>query len=72
MSEQKIDVEGVVIAVLPSTKFRVELPNKKEIICTLCGKMRQYFIKVMHGDKVKVEMSSYDLTNGRITFRYKG
>ena len=71
MSEQKIKVEGVVTTVLPGTKFKVELTNKKEVTCTLCGKMRQFFIKVMPGDKVDVEVSSYDLTKGRITFRYK-
>ena len=72
MSEQKIEVDGVVTAILPSTRFKVELPNKRELLCTLCGKMRQFYIKVVTGDKVKVEVSSYDLTKGRIIFRYKG
>jgi len=71
MSEQKIKLEGVVTNVLPQTKFKVKLPNDKEVTCTLCGKMRQFFIKVMPGDKVDVEVSSYDLTKGRIMFRYK-
>jgi len=71
MAEQKIKLEGVVTTVLPGTKFKVSLPNDKEVVCTLCGKMRQFFIKVMPGDKVDVEVSSYDLTKGRITFRYK-
>jgi len=71
MSEQKIEVEGVITSVLPGTKFKVILPNKKEVTCTLCGKMKQFFIKVMPGDKVVVEMSSYDLTQGRIKFRHK-
>ena len=71
MQEQKIEVDGVVTALLPATRFKVKLPNDKEIICTLCGKMRQFYIKVMLNDRVKVEISSYDLTKGRITFRYK-
>lgn len=71
MSEQKIELEGTVTTVLPGTKFKVALPNQKEVECTLCGKMRQYFIKVMPGDRVKVEVSSYDLTKGRIMFRHK-
>jgi len=72
MSEQKIELEGIVRTVLPGTKFKVELSNQKEVICTLCGKMRQFYIKVMPGDRVTVEVSSYDLTKGRIKFRYKG
>lgn len=71
MSEQKIEVEGVITSVLPGTKFKVILSNQKEVTCTLCGKMKQFFIKVMPGDKVVVEMSSYDLTQGRIKFRHK-
>ena len=71
MAEQKIKLEGTVTTVLPGTKFKVELQNKKVVVCTLCGKMRQFFIKVMPGDRVDVEVSSYDLTKGRIMFRYK-
>ena len=71
MTEQKIEIEGVVTTILPETKFKVELSNQKIIICTLSGKMRQFFIKVMPGDKVKVEISSYDPTKGRIIYRYK-
>lgn len=72
MSEQKIILEGAVTTVLPGTKFKVELKeNKKVIICTLCGKMRQFYIKVMPGDRVDVEVSNYDLTKGRIMFRHK-
>jgi len=71
MQEQKIRLEGVVKLVLPGTKFKVETPNGKEVICTLSGKMRQFFIKVMPGDKVDIEVSSYDLTKGRILFRHK-
>ena len=72
MAEEKIELEGTVTSVLPGTKFKVQLPNDKEVTCTLCGKMRQFFIKVMPGDRVKVEVSSYDLTKGRILFRHKG
>ena len=72
MSEQKMKLEGVVNTVLPGTKFKVELKvSKKELLCTLCGKMRQFYIKVMPGDRVDVEVSSYDLTKGRIVFRHK-
>jgi len=71
MSEQKITVSGTILTVLPGTKFKVQLDNGKEVIGSLSGKMRQFFIKVMPGDKVDVEISSYDLTKGRITFRHK-
>ena len=71
MAEEKIKLEGTVTTVLPGTRFKVELTNGKIVNCTLCGKMRQFFIKVMPGDRVDVEVSSYDLTKGRILFRYK-
>jgi len=56
---------------LPNTFFRVELENGHVILAHISGKMRQYYIKILPGDKVKVEMSPYDLTRGRITYRYK-
>ena len=71
MAEQKIKVEGKVTSVLPGTRFKVLLKNEKEVVCTLCGKMRLYYIKVMPGDRVDVEIGSYDLTQGRILFRHK-
>lgn len=66
-----IEVEGVVKEALPNTLFRVEITNGAVILCSLCGKMRQNYIKVLVGDKVTVEMSPYDLTRGRITRRQK-
>jgi len=69
MKNNKIEIEGKVIDCLPGTLFKVELPNKKIIICHLSGKMRQHFIKIIPGDQVKVEMTPYDLEKGRITFR---
>lgn len=66
-----IEVEGVVAKVLPATMYRVKLSNGHEILAHISGKMRKNFIKITTGDKVTVEMSSYDLTKGRITFRHK-
>ncbi len=73
-----IEVEGIITQALPNTMFRVKLddtsPNDlggQEILCTLSGKMRLYHIRVMPGDKIKVEISDYDHSRGRITFRYK-
>lgn len=66
-----IELEGEIIDVLPQTKFRVRLDNDHEVLAYLSGKMRTYKIKLVLGDRVKVEMSQYDLTNGRIVFRYK-
>ena len=69
--ENLIEVEGVVKQVLPATMYRVELPNKREILAHISGKMRKNFIKITAGDRVTVEMSPYDLSKGRITFRAK-
>ena len=66
-----IQVEGTVLEALSNANFRVELFNGEEIICHLSGKMRMHYIKILPGDKVKVEMSPYDLSKGRISFRYK-
>ncbi len=63
--------KGEVVKVLPNTQFRVRLENGKEILCYLSGKMRQHYIKITEGDIVKVELSPYDLTKGRITYREK-
>lgn len=63
------EVNGVIFEALPNTQFRVKLEDGREILAHLAGKMRLYRIKVMPGDKVKVEMSDYDPTKGRITFR---
>lgn len=66
-----IELEGIVKEALPNTLFRVELPDKRIILCHLSGKMRINFIKIMPGDKVKVEMTPYDKEKGRITYRFK-
>ena len=70
-TEEKIEIQGTVIEALPSTQFRVKLDNDHEIIAYLSGKMRKYYIRIILGDKVDVQMSPYDLTRGRITFRHK-
>lgn len=67
-----IEVEGEVLELLPNTKFKVKLPNGHSIIAHISGKMRMHFIKILPGDKVLVEISKYDLTKGRITYRSKG
>jgi len=63
--------DGVIIEALSNAMFRVQLENGHEIICHISGKMRMHYIKILPGDKVAVEMSPYDLTKGRITYRYK-
>jgi translation initiation factor IF-1 len=70
--EEGISVEGTVIEALPNAMFRVELDNNKHIVLAhVSGKMRMHFIRILPGDKVTVELSPYDLTRGRITYRYK-
>ncbi len=69
--EEKIEVEGTVMEALPATQFRVELDNGHEVLAYLSGKMRRYYIRILRGDRVRVELSPYDLTRGRITYRYK-
>jgi translation initiation factor IF-1 len=66
-----IETEGTVIETLPNAMFRVELVNKHIILAHISGKMRKYFIRILPGDKVLLEISPYDLTKGRITYRYK-
>ncbi|MCK9328485.1 MAG: translation initiation factor IF-1 [Candidatus Cloacimonetes bacterium] len=66
-----IEVEGVVKEALPNTTFRVQLENGHEILAHSSGKMRMNFIRILPGDKVKIELSPYDLNRGRITYRYK-
>jgi len=65
------EVDGVVKEALPNTLFRVELENGDIVLCHLSGKMRMHFIKILPGDKVKLEMTQYDKAKGRITYRYK-
>lgn len=70
-TEEKISVEGTVVEALPNATFRVELDNGHEVLAYLSGKMRRHYIRVLLGDRVRVELSPYDLTRGRITFRYR-
>lgn len=69
--QASIEQDGVIIEALSNARFRVELENGHQILAHISGKMRMYYIKILPGDKVKVAMSPYDLTKGRITFRYK-
>jgi translation initiation factor IF-1 len=70
-SDDIIEVNGLVTRVLPATMYNVKLDNGHEILAHISGKMRKHFIKITTGDKVTVEISPYDLTKGRITFRHK-
>ncbi|MGH7497033.1 MAG: translation initiation factor IF-1 [bacterium] len=69
--EESIKVDGTIIETLPNASFRVELENGHKVLAHISGKMRMHFIKILPGDKVTVELSPYDLTRGRITYRYK-
>ena len=69
--QQAIKQDGIITEALSNAMFRVKLQNGHEIVATISGKMRMYYIRILPGDKVKVEMSPYDLSKGRITFRYK-
>ncbi|MDD3921603.1 MAG: translation initiation factor IF-1 [Eubacteriales bacterium] len=69
--EETIQVEGTVLEPLPNAMFKVELDNGHKILAHICGKMRMHFVRILPGDRVKVEMSSYDPTRGRITWRFK-
>jgi translation initiation factor IF-1 len=69
--EDKIEVEGRIIEALPGTQFKVKLENGHEVLAYLSGRMRRYYIRILLGDHVRVEMSPYDLTRGRIVYRAK-
>jgi translation initiation factor IF-1 len=69
--EGKIKVDGLVIEALPGTQFRVKLDNGHEVLAYLSGKMRKHYIRILLGDRVSLEMSPYDMTRGRITFRQR-
>ncbi|MBI5885658.1 MAG: translation initiation factor IF-1 [Deltaproteobacteria bacterium] len=71
VKEESIQVEGTVVETLPNAMFRVELENKHVVLAHVSGKMRMHFIKILPGDKVTIELSPYDLTRGRITYRSK-
>ena len=69
--KESIEVEGKVVEPLPNTMFRVELANGHKVLAHISGKMRIHYIKILPGDKVLVELSPYDLTRGRITYRFR-
>jgi len=69
--EEKIQVEGMVVEALPGTQFKVRLENDHVVLAYLSGKMRKYYIRILLGDRVRVEMSPYDLSRGRIVYRHK-
>lgn len=69
--QEPIKQDGTILEALPNAQFRVELENGHEILAHVSGKMRMYYIKILPGDKVTVEMSPYDLSKGRITYRFK-
>lgn len=69
--EDLIEVEGIVRELLPNAMFRVELPNGKMVLAHISGKMRMHYIRILAGDKVTVELSPYDLSRGRVTYRAK-
>jgi translation initiation factor IF-1 len=68
--EKNIEVDGKIIETLPNAMFKAELENGHEVLAHVSGKMRMHYIKILPGDKVKLELSPYDLSRGRITFRY--
>ncbi len=69
--EEAIEIEGTVLEILPNAMFRVELENGHKVLAHISGKMRMHFIKILKGDRVTVELSPYDLSRGRITYRAK-
>lgn len=69
--QEPIKQDGTILEALPNAQFRVELDNGHELLAHVSGKMRMFYIKILPGDKVTVEMSPYDLSKGRITYRYK-
>jgi translation initiation factor IF-1 len=70
-NDDKIEVEGEITEALPSTMFRVRVDGGHDVLATISGKMRKHYIRLLPGDRVKVELSAYDLTRGRITYRNK-
>ena len=70
-SQEHIEVEGTILTVLPGTMFRVRLDNSHEVLAHISGQMRKHFVRLMAGDRVRLEMSPYDLTKARITYRLR-
>ena len=71
VKEEKIEVDGEVVEALPSTMFRVQIEGGHTVLAKISGKMRKNYIRILPGDRVKVELSAYDLSRGRITYRYR-
>ena len=71
VKEEKIEMEGEITEALPNTMFRVKLDNGHDVLGHISGKMRRHYIRILPGDRVKIELSPYDLDRGRITYRYK-
>jgi len=69
--EESIEIEGVILDALPNALFKVKLENSLEVLAHVSGKIRMHYIRILPGDKVKVQISPYDITKGRITYRYK-
>lgn len=69
--KDKLEVEGTITELLPNTQFTVELDNGHKVLAYLSGRMRKYYIRILLGDRVRVELTPYDLTRGRITYRYR-
>ena len=70
-TEGKIQLDGMIVEALPGTQFKVELDNGHHVLAYLSGKMRKFYIRILLGDRVRVEVSPYDLTRGRIVYRFK-
>jgi translation initiation factor IF-1 len=71
VAEEKIEVDGEVVEALPSTMFRVQIDSGPDVLAKISGKMRKHYIRISPGDKVRLELSPYDLTRGRITYRHR-
>ena len=71
VKEEKIEVDGEVVEALPSTMFRVHIESGHDVLAKISGKMRKHYIRIAPGDKVRIELSPYDLTRGRITYRHR-
>jgi len=69
--EEAIEIEGVILEALPNAQFKVKLENSLEVLAHVSGKIRMHYIRILPGDKVKVQISPYDISKGRITYRYK-
>jgi len=70
-SQLKVEVEGTIVEALPNTQFRVELENGHRVLAYISGRMRKFYIRILLGDRVRVELSPYDLSRGRIVYRYR-